>query len=279
MADIVIPPWLSRDYSPVETFMRAYQTGAQISEAQARLAEQQRQADMEAQARQEQLQANVLRAMTETAVQKEYQQQQIALRQQDLAQEKARYDALGEQAAASLAARIQNEEAMRALREREVALQEKTAGQGKVHFGTAGEVTREMPDGTLQVIRPPRPEGVKETFKEIGEEGDISVTGTPEAVAEYRKRKAAEKAAEEAKKGPSVISRMLGGLNLGDVLRYQLTGQTPPLPNLPPPQPPGPVATEAPAPLPKSKTELVTGKIYMTSRGPARWNGSAFQRL
>src|SRR5574342_1051363 len=109
---LFLPPWLTRDMDPVGTFMRAYQTGAQISEAQARLAEQQRQANMEAQARQEQLQANMLRALTETAVQKEYQQQQIALRQQDLAQEQARNEALGQQAAESLAARIANEQAM-----------------------------------------------------------------------------------------------------------------------------------------------------------------------
>lgn len=121
MADgTFLPPWLTRDYDPVGTFMRAYQTGAQISEAQTRLAEQQRQANMEAQARQEQLQATMLRAMTETAVQKEYQQQQIALRQQDLAQEKMRADALAKQAADSLAERIAHDQAMEQLRQAEV---------------------------------------------------------------------------------------------------------------------------------------------------------------
>lgn len=269
MADIIIPPWLHPQADPVATFLHAFQTGAQISEEQTRLAEQQRQANMEAQARSEQLQSNMLRAMTETAVQKEYQQQQIGLRQQELAQEKQRYDALGQQAAASLAARIQNEQALRDLRERDIALKEKVAAQGKVHFGTGGEVTRELPDGTLQVIRPPRAEGVKETFKETSDEGDISVTGTPEAVAEYRKRKAAEKAAEEAKRGPGIISRMLGGLNLGDVLKYQLTGQIPPLSNLAPPQAPGP-KTQAQSPYPE-------GTILRKKDG-SRWivrNGEA----
>lgn len=247
MADI--PPWLSRDYDPVGAFMHAFQTGAQISEAQSRLAEQQRQANMEAQARSEQLQATMLRAMTETAVQKEYQQQQIALRQQELAQEKQRYDALGEQAAASLAARIANEQAMQDLRARDIALKEQLAEQGKIHFGTGGEILQAMPDGSFKVIRPADTKGVKVTVKETTDQGDITTTGTPEEIEAYRKAQEAAKAAEEAKKGPSIINRMLGGLNLGDVLRYQLTGQVPPLSNLPPPQLPGPsTATQSPYP-------------------------------
>lgn len=112
-----LPPWLTRDYDPVGAFLHAFQTGAQISEEQTRLAEQQRQANMEAQARSEQLQANMLRAMTETAVQKEYQQQQIGLRQQELAQEKQRYDALGQDAAARIAETMRHNQMMEALRQ------------------------------------------------------------------------------------------------------------------------------------------------------------------
>ena len=31
-------------------------------------------------------------------------------------------------------------------------------------------------------------------------------------------------------------------------------------------------------PLPKNKAELQTGKTYNTSRGPAKWNGTAFEQ-
>lgn len=123
MADLTIPPWISRDYDPVGTFMRAYQTGAQISEAQTRLAEQQRQANMEAQARQEQLQSNMLRAMTETAVQKAYQDQSISLHQQQLAETKARNDELAQKAAADVAERIRHNQMLEALRLAEVTRQ------------------------------------------------------------------------------------------------------------------------------------------------------------
>lgn len=49
-------------------------------------------------------------------------------------------------------------------------------------------------------------------------------------------------------------------------------------------QPPGPAAAPKPAasatsalPLPKVKDQLVSGKVYQTSRGPAKWNGTAFE--
>ena len=35
---------------------------------------------------------------------------------------------------------------------------------------------------------------------------------------------------------------------------------------------------ETPLPMPKTKAELVTGKIYQTERGPAKWNGNAFTK-
>jgi hypothetical protein len=39
-----------------------------------------------------------------------------------------------------------------------------------------------------------------------------------------------------------------------------------------------PVATTQPSPLPASKSELVSGQTYITSRGPAVWNGTAFEQ-
>jgi hypothetical protein len=38
-----------------------------------------------------------------------------------------------------------------------------------------------------------------------------------------------------------------------------------------------PAAKDAPLPLPKQKSGLVTGKTYSTARGPAKWNGTAFE--
>jgi hypothetical protein len=40
-----------------------------------------------------------------------------------------------------------------------------------------------------------------------------------------------------------------------------------------------PQAAEAPLPLPKDKASLRSGKVYSTGRGPARWNGTAFEAL
>lgn len=49
--------------------------------------------------------------------------------------------------------------------------------------------------------------------------------------------------------------------------------------------PPAPAAAPKPAasatsalPLPKVKDQLVSGKVYQTSRGPAKWNGTAFEQ-
>jgi hypothetical protein len=36
---------------------------------------------------------------------------------------------------------------------------------------------------------------------------------------------------------------------------------------------------EAPLPMPKSAAEAVVGKVYQTPRGPARWNGTAFESI
>jgi len=35
----------------------------------------------------------------------------------------------------------------------------------------------------------------------------------------------------------------------------------------------------SPAPLPKAKTELKPNTVYATSRGPAKWNGTAFEPI
>lgn len=45
----------------------------------------------------------------------------------------------------------------------------------------------------------------------------------------------------------------------------------------PKPEPTKAPVKDAPLPMPKSKGELVTGKTYSTARGPARWNGTAFE--
>jgi hypothetical protein len=42
------------------------------------------------------------------------------------------------------------------------------------------------------------------------------------------------------------------------------------------PAPKGEARPGAPLPMPATQAELVTGKIYDTARGPAKWNGSGF---
>lgn len=128
-SEFSIPPWLdTRQYDPVGTFMRAYQTGAQISEAQTRLAEQQRQANMEAQARQEQLQQTALHDMVNIQVQKAYHDQQASLENERLKEAKGRNTALAEQAAGRLAEQIRHNQMMESI------------GQARVE----GEVTPEL---------------------------------------------------------------------------------------------------------------------------------------
>jgi hypothetical protein len=45
----------------------------------------------------------------------------------------------------------------------------------------------------------------------------------------------------------------------------------------PKPEPTKAPVKDAPLPMPASKDKLVTGKTYNTARGPARWNGTAFE--
>lgn len=151
-----IPPWLTRDYDPVGSYIRSYQIGAQIGEAQTRIAEQQRQADMEHAAKQEAMQANILKAQQEMLMEKAYKDAQLSLEsarltevqqknQQEaqhaaavLEETKRRNLAAGLQAAASLKEREKYHEGMvgkqGALNEAKRADQEKFASLVKQYL-------------------------------------------------------------------------------------------------------------------------------------------------
>lgn len=257
---LFLPPWLTRDYSPVETFMRAYQTGAQISEAQARLAEQQRQANMEAQARQEQLQANMLRAMTETAVQKEYQQQQIALRQQDLAQEKARYDALGEQAANDLAEQIRHNQEMEAFRQAEV---QRNVTPELMNIG-GRDVVINPKTGHFQMLFDPNRQFQQSLAR--AEAADIlKRKHTLEA-------KQKEEGVEETKRKD--FQKQIDALS-AEYGAKLAPWTNAPLSNLAPPRPPGPPAIESIETAP-ARSERIAGKRYRTPKGIYTWTGDGW---
>lgn len=154
-----IPPWLTRDYNPVETYMRSFAAGAQIGEAQSRLAEEQRQANMHAMAQRESLQANILRAQVELDTQKAYHDQQLALRQQELQQEKERAQMTAEKAANDLAERQAYHNILAEARQREVAVKENAAMGGEAsvveHPEVPGIKFLRNPSGAESVIERP----------------------------------------------------------------------------------------------------------------------------
>ena len=60
---------------------------------------------------------------------------------------------------------------------------------------------------------------------------------------------------------------------LAEVRRLRGTNAQPPAATA---RPPAAAPASGALPLPASQGDLVTGKIYNTSRGPATWNGSGF---
>lgn len=199
MADFSIPPWLARDYNPVDVYVRSFQTGAQIGEERSRLAEQQRQANMDAMAKREALQANILRAQVELDVQKSYHDQQLALRQQELAQEQARNEAISQRAAADLAERQAYHQMLEdarqqelGFRKREVAVKE-AAEKRPTRWHWRGGMFESDPE-TGEVTEVKAPEGtLRQTLKPGMEPGttESTITGTPEEIMAWQKAHAA----------------------------------------------------------------------------------------
>lgn len=250
MPDIAmpIPPWLTRDYSPVETFLRAYQTGAQISEAQTRLAEQQRQANMDSMARREALQANMARAAADLAVQSQYEQQRIALQNAQLEETKSRNTDLAQEAMA----RIQETAAHNAMleqlrgrevgaREREAATREAAVQAGKFHFGPQGQVLKAMPDGTVQVVREGDVTGKLSAEKKIEDDAIKQKMAAVQSSTLIDNETKANQMAALIQERKDLLREWEPTSPGSDVLM-------PKLPNLVPPVEPGPRTTTAPYP-------------------------------
>lgn len=83
MPSYALPPWIQAA-DPAAQFLSGIRTGATIGEAQARLAQEQEEARMRAQARQEQLAADILQAKTRLDYENAYHQQSLDLEKQKL---------------------------------------------------------------------------------------------------------------------------------------------------------------------------------------------------
>jgi hypothetical protein len=100
-----IPPWLEQQRAdPSGEFIRAFQAGAQISEAQARMDQSAQQTGLELALRQQTLQEESARRSQELAMTKAYHDATIGVRKQQLAQAKEINDMKIKQAARSFAA-------------------------------------------------------------------------------------------------------------------------------------------------------------------------------
>lgn len=156
---IDVAPWLLRDYDPVGTYLKAFQTGASISAEQTRLAEQQRQANMDYMAKQEAMQQNILKAQVELQMEKAYREQRMSLENAQLEETKRRNDLVAQQAVASLAERMQQNQMMQQLRtsgleetqRHNVAMETKPVP----HFAGGGVSVYNPETGEVEVIKEP----------------------------------------------------------------------------------------------------------------------------
>lgn len=158
-----IPPWITAasNYDPVGAYIRSYQIGASIGEAQTRIAEQQRQANMEHAAKQQAMQANILKAQQEMLLEKAYKDQQLSLENARLTEMQQRNAAEAQHAAAVLReteARNAIQAAMATRRmtetERHNRATEERLGTGK-DYGDI--ITEQLPGGATAAYRPGSP--------------------------------------------------------------------------------------------------------------------------
>lgn len=159
---IDVAPWLLRDYDPVGTYLKAFQTGASISAEQTRLAEQQRQANMDYMAKQEAMQQNILKAQVELQMEKAYREQRMSLENAQLEETKRRNDLVAAQAADEVKARMEQNAIMNSLRAAGMAETQRhnLAAETKAitHFGPNGEVTQFDPTtGQVKTLKPGTP--------------------------------------------------------------------------------------------------------------------------
>lgn len=229
-----LPPWLTTSYDPIGAFQRSLQIGAQIGEAQTRIAEQQRQANMEHAAKQQAMQANILKAQQEMEMEKAYREQQLSLESARLEETKQRNLQAALQAAASLKERA--------------AYHQDALRKKLTHFTTGGGVLQFDPEANkVDVLREPTNEP-----KPISPSVALGAVSDPVKAA--------------------FIESNLGKPALSNLVEVARSG----LPKSAAAAPATTAPAEVPLPLPKKKSELMAGKLYQTSRGPARWDGSQF---
>lgn len=94
-----LPSWLNRDYNPAETFLKAYQIGSNIAQSKSALAESQRRTNIEAELQRESLQASMLKAQQELAVQQSYNNARINIEKAQLTEAERRNQQVAETAA------------------------------------------------------------------------------------------------------------------------------------------------------------------------------------
>lgn len=153
-----LPSWLTVNHDPVGSFIKSYQIGASIGEAQSRLAEQQRQANMDLIAKREAMQENILKAQQELALDQAYKSQMISLEKSKLDEAAQQNRMAAIQAAATLQERQQYHDASIEQQKAKIAAQQARTialqGQEKVYQGPNGQFFR-VNNGAVEEIRPP----------------------------------------------------------------------------------------------------------------------------
>ena len=99
--------------------------------------------------------------------------------------------------------------------------------------------------------------------------------GKPVTAAAFEAR--VDRAANALQKEGGSKYRRMDPAELRKVARQNLLGEDGALPETPKPAPTKEPVKDTPLPMPASKDKLVTGKTYSTARGPAKWNGAAFE--
>lgn len=211
MPSEALPPWLTRDYAPVESYIRSYAIGAQIGEAQTRIAEQQRQANMEHAAKQQALQANILKAQQEMLLEKAYKDQQLSLENARLTEMGQRNAAEAQHAAAVLReteARNAIQAAMATRRMTETERHNRALENKAQLFHWQGGVRRYNPEtGAMETLSEPQTKA-KPTESEIQAKKSLDY-----AFDEMRKFKIAPKSEEEARQIIPELERLGGNID------------------------------------------------------------------
>lgn len=181
-----LPSWLNRNYDPAATFLSAYQVGANIAQSKATLAEAQRRTNIESELQRESLQASMLKAQQELAVQNSYNNARINIEQAQLNEAAKRNQQVAENAAQQLAFDQKKLEAEEAYKNRMATVAE----SGEETAATNAEANLTRANAYDAYINQRGGVGVggkitvKLTDKDTGEE--TTFTGTPEEVKAWK---------------------------------------------------------------------------------------------